>query len=89
MNLEALLVQLLIGAVAGFLASALMKGKGLGLTGNNIVDYIILGVIGAFVGGWVLGTLGLPIAGGMVGAIARAFIGACIFIFVVRLLKRA
>lgn len=89
MALQALLIWLVIGAVAGILASTIMKGKGIGLTGNDLVDSIILGIIGAFVGGWLLGALGVSIGGGIVGAIISALIGACVFIFLVRLLRRA
>lgn len=89
MPVEALIVWLVIGGVAGFLASFVMKGKGLGLTGNELVDDIILGVIGAFVGGWAFGLLGIGFGGGIAGSIISAFIGACLFIFVVRVFKRA
>ena len=89
MNAQALIIWLIIGAMAGFLASTIMKGKGLGLTGNELVDDIILGIIGAFVGGWLLGTLGVQIGSGIVGEIIDAVIGACVFIFLVRLIRRA
>jgi uncharacterized membrane protein YeaQ/YmgE (transglycosylase-associated protein family) len=89
MNAEALIIWLIIGAVAGFLASAIMKGKGIGLTGNELVDDIILGIIGAFVGGWLLNALGVHIGSGIVGEIIDAVIGACAFIFLVRLIRRA
>lgn len=88
MTVEALVIWLIVGAVAGYLASIIMKGKGLGLTGNDLVDYVILGVIGAFVGGWVLGLLGLAIGGGLVGSIISALFGSCLFILVVRAIKR-
>lgn len=88
MTVEALVIWLIVGAVAGYLASIIMKGKGLGLTGNDLVDYVLLGVIGAFVGGWALGLLGLAIGGGLVGSIISALIGSCLFILVVRAIKR-
>ena len=89
MDLVTVIVWLVIGAIAGLIASAIMKGKGLALTGNEFVDDAILGIIGAFVGGWLLGALGLSIGGGILAAIVNAVIGACVFIFVVRLIRRA
>jgi uncharacterized membrane protein YeaQ/YmgE (transglycosylase-associated protein family) len=89
MDLMSLIIWLVIGAIAGILASAIMKGKGLALTGNELVDDIILGIIGGFVGGWLLGALGVSIGGGILAAIINAVIGACVFIFVVRLIRRA
>lgn len=84
MTVESLLIILFIGAVAGWLAGLLMKGRGFGLLGN-----IVVGIIGAFVGTWVLGMLGLAIGGGIVGSIFNAFIGAVILLFLIGLIKRA
>ena len=84
MDLQSLVVILLIGGVAGWLAALVMKGRGLGILGN-----IVVGILGAFVGNWVLGLLGIAIAGGMVGAIINAFIGAIIVLFLIGLIKRA
>jgi uncharacterized membrane protein YeaQ/YmgE (transglycosylase-associated protein family) len=89
MDLVSVIVWLVIGAIAGVIASAIMKGKGLALTGNEFVDDAILGIIGAFVGGWLLGAFGVSIGGGILAAIINAVIGACVFIFVVRLIRRA
>jgi uncharacterized membrane protein YeaQ/YmgE (transglycosylase-associated protein family) len=74
---------LIIGGIAGWLAGVVMKGGGFGV----IVD-IILGIVGAFVGGWVFGLLGLHF-GGILGSLVTAFIGAVILLFLVRLIKRA
>ena len=89
MDLISLIIWLVVGAIAGVIASTIMKGKGLALTGNELVDDAILGIIGAFVGGWLLGTLGVSIGGGILAAIVNAVIGACTFIFLVRLIRRA
>lgn len=89
MDLQTLVLWLIIGGVAGFLAGRIMKSGGLALTGNAIVDDIITGVIGAFIGGWLLGNLGVSIGAGIVGAIINAVIGAIILIFGLRLLRRA
>lgn len=75
---------LIVGGIAGMLAGLVMKGGGYGV----VVD-IILGILGAFVGGWVFNMLGIGAGGGMVGSIVVAFIGACILIGISRALKRA
>ena len=84
MDPSSLLVFLIIGAIAGWLAGLIMKGYGLGLVGN-----IIVGVIGAFIAGWLLPMVGLNIGGGIVAAIIDALIGAIILLFVIGLFKRA
>jgi uncharacterized membrane protein YeaQ/YmgE (transglycosylase-associated protein family) len=89
MDIQTLVLWLIIGGVAGFLAGMIMKSGGLALTGNTIVDNIITGIIGAVIGGWLLGGLGLSIGAGIVGAIINAVIGAVILIFGLRLLRRA
>jgi uncharacterized membrane protein YeaQ/YmgE (transglycosylase-associated protein family) len=83
MTLESLLILVLVGAIAGWLAAAVMKGRGLGMLGN-----IVVGILGAFVGAWVLGKLGVSIGGGLLGSILRAFIGAVILLFVLGLIRR-
>jgi uncharacterized membrane protein YeaQ/YmgE (transglycosylase-associated protein family) len=83
MSLEAILIWILIGAVAGWLAGLVMKGGPFGLIGN-----IVLGIIGAFIGGWLLGLLGVAF-GGLIGSIFTAFIGAVVLLALARLIKRA
>ena len=78
-----LLIFLLIGALAGWLAGLVMKGRGLGVLGN-----IIVGVTGAFLGGWLLPMLGVSF-GGNIGLFITAFIGAVILLALVGLIKRA
>ena len=80
MTAEELLYILIIGGIAGWLAALAMKGRGLGVLGN-----IAVGVLGAFVGSWVLGAIGIAIGGGVLAEILNAFIGAVILLFVVRL----
>jgi len=82
MDLQALLVFLLVGAVAGWLAGLLVKGMGFGLIGN-----IVVGIIGAFLAGWLLPQLGIAIGGGLVGSIINATIGAVILLLVLKLVK--
>jgi uncharacterized membrane protein YeaQ/YmgE (transglycosylase-associated protein family) len=81
---QTLIIWLIIGAVAGWLAGQIMTGGGFGLVGN-----IIVGIVGALVGGWLLPRLGIYIGGGVVAAIINAAIGAIIVLFVVGLIKRA
>ena len=82
--MDGLLWWLIVGGIAGMLAGLVMKGGGYGV----VVD-VILGILGAFVGGWVFGQLGVGSGGGMVGSIVVAFVGACILIGISRALKRA
>ncbi|MGA9627968.1 MAG: GlsB/YeaQ/YmgE family stress response membrane protein [Bryobacteraceae bacterium] len=78
-----LLWFILIGIAAGWLAGQLMKGGGYGLIGD-----LVVGVIGAFLGGWLLGLLGI-VPGGLIGRLVTATIGAVVLLFLVRLIKKA
>jgi uncharacterized membrane protein YeaQ/YmgE (transglycosylase-associated protein family) len=81
--MEALLVTLVVGAVAGWLAGLVMKGSGYGLIGD-----IVIGLIGGVIGGWLWGALHLPVVGGVwVGPIITAVVGAVVLILIVRLVK--
>jgi len=82
MDAQALIIFLIIGAVAGWLAGQIMSGGGFGLIGN-----IVIGIIGAFVAGFLLP--GFFPLGGIIGSIIHAAIGAVIVLFVVGLIKRA
>ena len=80
-----LLTWLIVGLIAGVLASLVMGGTGYGLIGD-----IIIGIVGAFVGGWLFTKLGVTNPfGGIAGVIFVAFIGAVVLLFVLRLLRRA
>jgi uncharacterized membrane protein YeaQ/YmgE (transglycosylase-associated protein family) len=81
---QTLIIWLIIGAIAGWLAGQIMTGGGFGLVGN-----IIVGIVGALVGGWLLPRLGIYIGGGIIAAIINAAIGAIIVLFVISLIKRA
>jgi uncharacterized membrane protein YeaQ/YmgE (transglycosylase-associated protein family) len=74
---------LVVGLIAGWLAGLVMKGGGYGI----IVD-ILLGIVGGFLGGWLFGRLGIWPAGGMLGSIIVAFVGAVILVGITRILKR-
>jgi uncharacterized membrane protein YeaQ/YmgE (transglycosylase-associated protein family) len=83
MEAQSLIVWLIVGAVAGWLAGMVVKGGGFGLIGD-----IIVGIVGAFIAGWLLPQLGIVIGSGIVGAIIDAFIGAVILLVIIRLIKR-
>jgi len=74
---------LVVGLIAGWAAGKIMKGGGYG----TVMD-IVLGIIGAVVGGWVMSVVGIN-AGGFVGTILVAILGAVILIWITRLLKKA
>lgn len=85
MELTSLIAFLAIGAIAGWIAGILMEGGGFGLLGN-----ILVGILGSFIGGWLLGELGvrLPIENALVGSIVTSVIGASVLLFIVRLIRR-
>lgn len=78
-SLSGIVWWLVVGLIAGFLASLVMRGGGYGIVGD-----IIVGIVGAFIGGFVASLLGIG-AGGLIGTIIIAFIGACILIAILRL----
>lgn len=79
----ALVYWIIVGLIAGWAAGKIMKGGGFG----PVMD-IALGIVGAVVGGWLLGALGIR-AGGFIGTIIVAIIGAMFLIWLSRLLKKA
>ncbi len=83
MDPVALVLFLIIGLVAGWLASILMKGRGLGLVGN-----LVVGVIGALLGGFLFNLLGINV-GGFIGLLVMATVGAIVLLLLMRLIKRA
>ncbi|HKE33730.1 MAG TPA: GlsB/YeaQ/YmgE family stress response membrane protein [Candidatus Acidoferrum sp.] len=80
--MEGLLYTVIVGLIAGWLAGQVMKGGGYGA----LVD-IILGILGGILGGWLFGVLGLH-AGGLIGRIVVAFVGAVILVWLTRLVKK-
>lgn len=78
-----LVTWLIVGLVAGLLASLVMGGTGLGLVGD-----IVIGILGAFVGGWLFRTMGVTAPfGGLAGTIFVAFIGAVVLLLIIRLVR--
>ncbi|UDL88310.1 GlsB/YeaQ/YmgE family stress response membrane protein [Mesorhizobium sp. PAMC28654] len=84
MGIESLLVIMIIGAIAGWLAGLIVSGFGFGLIGN-----IIIGIVGAFIAGWLFPRIGFSIGGGIIASIIHATIGAVILLVLVKVLKRA
>jgi len=80
-----ILTWIIVGLVAGVLASVVVGGIGYGLVGD-----ILVGIVGAFFGSWVFRSAGWhsPVAG-LAGVIFVAFIGAVLLLFIVRLLRSA
>lgn len=83
MTIEALLIWLIVGAVAGWLAGLIVKGYGFGLIGN-----IVVGIIGAVIAGWLLPKLGIALGGTIVRDIIAAVIGAVILLVIIGLVRR-
>lgn len=78
-----ILVTIIIGAVAGWLGSTIYKGSGLGIIGN-----IVIGIIGSFVGYWILGELGISFGTGLISAILTGALGAIVILVVLNLFVR-
>ena len=83
MDLQGVIIWLIVGAIAGWLAGQLVKGGGFGLVGD-----IIVGIIGGVIAGWLLPQIGIVIGGGVIAAIINAFIGAVILLIILRVIKR-
>lgn len=78
MNAETLVIWLLVGLIAGWLAGVVMRGGGYGVVGD-----IVIGIVGAIIGGFLFSVLGLG-ATGLIGSIVVAFIGAVLLILILR-----
>ena len=78
---HSLLVIILVGIVAGWLAGRLVRGGGFGIIGD-----LLLGIVGAFIGNWLLPKIGLHLGTGIVSAIVNAALGAIVLLLVIRLL---
>ncbi len=81
--LTAILFWLIVGLIAGFLASVVMRGGGYGIVGD-----IVVGIVGALIGGFLASLIGIQTGGGLVVSIIIAFIGACILIAILRVVSR-
>ena len=84
MGIESIIVWLIVGAIAGWLAGLIVKGGGFGLLGN-----IVIGIVGAVVAGWLLPQLGIRLGTGIVSAIINFAIGGIIVLVILSLIRRA
>lgn len=83
-SVESIIVWLIVGGVAGWLAGLIVRGFGFGLVGN-----IVIGIVGAFLAGWLLPMVGISIGTGILAAIIHALIGAVILLVIIGLIRRA
>ena len=76
-----ILIWIIVGAIAGFVASKVLSGKGMGLIWD-----IVVGILGAFLGGWLAGLAGIKVATGTfsVSGLLAAFVGAVILLIIFR-----
>src|ERR1700730_4004647 len=79
---EGLLVILLVGLIAGWLAGGIVQGGGFGLVGD-----IAVGIVGALIGTWFLPQLGIHIGNGLVSAIVVATVGAILLLLIIGLVR--
>ena len=80
-----ILIWIVVGAIAGFVASKVVTGRGMGLLWD-----IVVGILGAFLGGWLAGLAGLDVSPGTftLGGLVSAFVGAVILLVVFRALTQ-
>lgn len=84
MSVETILIWIVVGAIAGWLAGLIVRGFGFGLVGN-----IIVGILGAILGGWLFGAIGFAFTTGIINTILTAIVGAVVLLLIVRVVKRA
>jgi uncharacterized membrane protein YeaQ/YmgE (transglycosylase-associated protein family) len=80
---ESLLVILVVGLIAGWLAGHFVRGTGFGL-----IPDIAIGIVGALIGNWVFPQLGVHLASGMVSRVITATVGAILLLLALRILRR-
>jgi len=84
MDINQVIVFLVIGGVAGWLAGLILKGGGFGAIGN-----IVVGILGALLGGWLFGVLGISVGGEWVGPIVTATVGAVLLLVIIGFMKKS
>jgi len=77
-----IIIMILVGLVAGWLAGKIVQGTGFGIIGD-----IVIGIAGALIAGWLFPRIGLFIGGDIIGAIINATIGAVLLLVIIRLVK--
>ena len=84
MEAQGIITMVLIGALAGWLAGLIMKGKGMGFIVNALV-----GIVGALVGSYLFSLIGFSVGSGLVGAIITSTSGAIVLLFIVGILRKS
>ncbi|MDG2448122.1 MAG: GlsB/YeaQ/YmgE family stress response membrane protein [Saprospiraceae bacterium] len=87
MGLQRIIIWLILGAISGWIAGQLMKGRGFGLVGN-----IVVGILGSFIGGWLGGKLGIyeaTVGGLSLPSILTSVGGAVVLLFIIGLVKKS
>ena len=84
MGPQSIIIWLIVGAIAGWLAGVLVSGGGFGLIGD-----IIVGIVGAVIAGYLLPALGISLGAGIIAAIVDALIGAVILLLIIKVVRRA
>ena len=82
MDGHGIILIIIIGGIAGWLAGLITKGRGFGIIGN-----IIIGIVGAFIGRFLFGLFGLH-AMNIVGSLVVAIVGAVVLIIIVKFIKK-
>ena len=82
-GIDSIIIMLIVGAIAGWLAGQIVRGFGFGLLWN-----IVIGIVGAFIGVWLLTQLGFVPFSGFLGSIINAVIGAVVLLVIVGFIKR-
>jgi len=83
-GIESIIVMLVVGAIAGWLAGQIVRGFGFGLLWN-----IVIGIVGAFIGVWLLSKLGFVPFAGFIGSIVNATIGAVVLLVIIGFIRRS
>jgi uncharacterized membrane protein YeaQ/YmgE (transglycosylase-associated protein family) len=83
-GIESIIIMLVVGAIAGWLAGQIVRGFGFGLIWN-----IVIGILGAFIGVWLLSKLGFVPFAGFIGSIVNATIGAVVLLVIIGLIRRS
>jgi uncharacterized membrane protein YeaQ/YmgE (transglycosylase-associated protein family) len=82
-GIDSIIIMIVVGAIAGWLAGQIVRGFGFGLIWD-----IVIGIIGAFIGVWLLTQLGFLPFSGFIGSIVNAVIGAVVLLVIVGFIKR-
>jgi len=82
MALEQLIIWLIVGGLVGILADMFVSGIGL-----DLIEAIVVGILGALIGGWLFGTLGINLGSGLVSDIFTSLVGAILLLFVIRAIR--